>query len=161
VVPRGRRVRIPGIAAHQTLILAEQDRFEVRGLPVLAPARLLLDLGDLTARRRLLARELERSVHEAQIRWGLTLTLRIDDVLWEFDACFPSQRVAVELDSERFHSTGWARGRDRHKGNVAALTGWTLLRYVWRDLVGDDRRALAEHRRALSPSPRRPAAPGR
>jgi hypothetical protein len=66
--------------------------------------------------------------------------------------------AAVELDSERFHSSGWGQRRDRRKGNAAALTGWTLLRYGWHDLVGDDRRAAAEHRHALSYRGRRPPA---
>ncbi len=53
----------------------------------------------------------------------------------EVDACWPTARLAVELD-------GWARHKDRHvfqrdreKGNVLTGAGWRLLRFTHDDVV--------------------------
>lgn len=53
-----------------------------------------------------------------------------------FDLAWPELRLAVEIDSERYHGQAGARREDRLKGNDAAKLGWTLVRVD--DAMSDD-----------------------
>jgi len=49
--------------------------------------------------------------------------------LWRFDFCWPSVRLAVEIESS-VHRIRGRFARDLDKYNQAALDGWKLLRYT-------------------------------
>lgn len=69
---------------------------------------------------------------------------------YEVDAVWWEQRVAVELDSRRYHRDGAAFEADRTKGNRLVREGFTLLRVTDRMLHVDHERAgLADTLRSL------------
>ena len=68
---------------------------------------------------------------------------------WTLDLAFPDARVAIELDSWAWHSDHERFRRDRRKGNELVLSGWTLLRVTWFDLVEAPGRVVAQIRHAL------------
>jgi hypothetical protein len=67
-IPRERRVRLPGVRAHQTGIFHELDFGELHGIPVARPARLLVDLSS-----RLSDADLGKAIDEGLRRGVLSL----------------------------------------------------------------------------------------
>lgn len=65
------------------------------------------------------------------------------------DFAFPDQRVILECDGRRWHSTSEAFQRDRHRDNLAQLNGWTVLRFTWEDVTQREAWVLDAVRRAL------------
>lgn len=53
---------------------------------------------------------------------------------WEFDVVWHRERVALELDSYRWHGGRWQFHRDRRKGLAASKAGYELLRASWPQL---------------------------
>lgn len=68
---------------------------------------------------------------------------------WEVDALWRDARVAVELDSARFHDTLAARTRDARKTADLEAAGWTVRRYRSRHLTGAEANATAAELRTL------------
>lgn len=58
---------------------------------------------------------------------------------WEVDACWRGRRLVVELDS-RFHDTPAAQRKDASKTRALRADGWEVVRYRWRDVVGQPAR---------------------
>ena len=85
--------------------------------------------------------QLTRSVMEDQFlmlcdRYGLPrphTNLYVEGM--EVDACWPSHRLAVELDGWARHKDRVAFQRDRDKGNALTGAGWRLLRFTHDDVV--------------------------
>jgi very-short-patch-repair endonuclease len=73
---------------------------------------------------------------------------RIEGV--EVDFAWPDHRVIVELDGFAFHAGRAAFERDRARDAALTLAGWRVLRFSWRQVVGDPRRVAAVVRRALA-----------
>jgi very-short-patch-repair endonuclease len=70
------------------------------------------------------------------------------------DAVFTAERLVVELEGLRFHTTPEQRGNDAARFNRLGMAGWLPLRYIWLDVVrqpgavaGELRQALARRRR--------------
>lgn len=59
---------------------------------------------------------------------------------WRFDACVPSEKVAVEVEGmpgrsgKSRHMTYGGFQRDMEKYNAAEGMGWHVLRFVWKDV---------------------------
>jgi hypothetical protein len=53
---------------------------------------------------------------------------------FEVDACWPAQRVIVEVDSRDFHDSERAWENDRYRDRLLTLAGWTVIRVTSRDL---------------------------
>ena len=51
------------------------------------------------------------------------------------DLAYPSLRIAIECDSERWHSGRQRRHADLDRQNALVLAGWTVLRFTWDHLV--------------------------
>lgn len=51
------------------------------------------------------------------------------------DLAFPRQRIAVELDSVRWHLNRESFERDPRRKNKLLLDGWTVLTFTWSDYV--------------------------
>lgn len=47
---------------------------------------------------------------------------------WKFDLCYPSQKLAVEVNG-RYHLHHSQHRKDCEKVNAALLAGWTVLQY--------------------------------
>ena len=54
----------------------------------------------------------------------------------QVDLAFPSHRVAIELDSARWHDNRESFVRDRRRRNEITLAGWTVLNFTWSDYTG-------------------------
>jgi very-short-patch-repair endonuclease len=70
------------------------------------------------------------------------------------DCRWPEQRLTVELDSYRFHSSRHAWEEDRRREREARARGDEFRRYTWHDVVEDPEPMLRELRALLT---RRPA----
>lgn len=67
------------------------------------------------------------------------------------DIAFVRQRVAIEIDGRRAHSSRAAFVNDRRRQNRLVQAGWTVLRFTWTDLDHPDRlvaqvRRMTDHR---------------
>lgn len=51
------------------------------------------------------------------------------------DLAFPQQRVAIELDSIRWHLNRESFERDPRRKNRLVLLGWTVLTFTWSDYI--------------------------
>lgn len=81
---------------------------------------------------------------------------RIGAATYRTDLAYEEERVVVELDGERFHSTCEQRERDRVRDVAFATIDWLTLRYsharLHRDVRGvrrDTLRTLEARRRHL------------
>lgn len=61
----------------------------------------------------------------------------------QVDLAFPSHRVAIELDSARWHDNRESFVQDRRRRNAITLAGWTVLNFTWSDYA-DHPAALCE-----------------
>jgi hypothetical protein len=59
-----------------------------------------------------------------------------------FDIAFPESRLAIELDSRRWHSTIDAFDSDRSRDRESVVHGWRILRFTWSDLNDPSRIAV-------------------
>jgi very-short-patch-repair endonuclease len=69
---------------------------------------------------------------------------------WELDAAWLDQRVAVELDSWRWHGGRWQFHRDRRKGLDISRAGFELIRLSWPQLKYDQTDVIEALRYALA-----------
>lgn len=60
-------------------------------------------------------------------RWG--------EVMARLDLAYPHCRLGIEYDGRIVHSAALAFSRDRERQNELLLAGWTLLRFVARDVL--------------------------
>ncbi|MGH2812820.1 MAG: type IV toxin-antitoxin system AbiEi family antitoxin domain-containing protein [Actinomycetota bacterium] len=188
-VPRGRRVRIAGIVAHESLDLGRSDRTRIGPIPITTPARTLLDLGSV-----LPADDLEEALHIAVSR-GLVDLRRLERKLMELagpgrrgagslrkllkvcavggtpasvletrflrltsgarlptpdcqyrihdprgtlvaivDFAYPGARLAIEVDSFRYHGSRKDWNRDLARRNALTRLGWTMVHVTFEDL---------------------------
>lgn len=66
------------------------------------------------------------------------------------DFAWPAARLVVGVDGRRWHDCEDARDRDRRRDNTAAVLGWTVLRFSWREVVHEPELVLATVRGALA-----------
>jgi hypothetical protein len=74
----------------------------------------------------------------------LNAAIELNGRWYEVDALWRRQRVAVELDSWRFHSTPRAWARDRAKARALRAAGFALAPVTWHDLDPDPSTLEAE-----------------
>ncbi len=67
----------------------------------------------------------------------LQLKIQAGGSTYRIDQAYPTERVAVELDGEAFHSSREQRERDRRRDVALALLGWLTLRFSYRRLTSD------------------------
>ena len=65
------------------------------------------------------------------------------DVIMQTDLAWPSKRVALELDSVRWHLNRKAFERDKRKRNRARVHGWVVHEVTWSMSI-DDRAGLVD-----------------
>jgi hypothetical protein len=66
------------------------------------------------------------------------------------DAVWPPLRLAVELDSYRFHRTRASFERDRARDRVLQLAGYQVLRFTWRQLAVEPQAVVGAVRQMLA-----------
>lgn len=90
-----------------------------------------------------------------------------DATVFEVDALWERERLAVELDGRRFHTLEGARQRDRARDAALRHAGYAVIRLDWADVTGRPSQTLRRvatalgrsrptHRGGSSPPPRRP-----
>lgn len=105
------------------------DRFDDNAVPLSDWSRMVADL--------LVDAGLEYPTLEHRVR-------RADgSFVAQVDLAFPSHRVAIELDSARWHDNRESFVRDRRRRNEITLAGWTVLNFTWSDYT-DHPAALCE-----------------
>ena len=57
------------------------------------------------------------------------------ELLAQVDLAYPSHRLAIELDSKRWHLNSVSFERDPQRRNELTVAGWTVLTFTWRDYV--------------------------
>lgn len=77
----------------------------------------------------------------------------------EVDACWPQQRVVVELDGWGPHATRHAFQDDRTRANDLTGAGWTVLRFTWADVTRGADGTAERVQRALARARRYPPTP--
>lgn len=81
---------------------------------------------------------LERRGAMLLIGVGITGFVQEYAIPWDrdrrFDLAFPSERVAIEWDSRRWHMQVDAMRRDRERDRTAVEHGWRILRFTWDDI---------------------------
>jgi hypothetical protein len=63
---------------------------------------------------------------------------------FEVDACWPNQRLIVEVDTRDFHDSERAFENDRYRDRMLTLAGWTVIRITRRDLRERPREVAAQ-----------------
>lgn len=66
------------------------------------------------------------------------------------DLAYPQLKIAIELDSRRYHLTTEAFESDRPRQNHLEVLGWIVLRYTWRAYVDAPWRIVADVRAAIA-----------
>ena len=69
---------------------------------------------------------------------------------WEVDVLWREQRLVVEIDSYRFHSSRQSFERDRRKETALVAVGLRVARVTWRQLVDESLTVVARLATALA-----------
>ena len=100
--------------------------------------------------------EWSRMVAELLTDAGLhypALEYRVHDVSGAFvaqvDLAYPAHRVAIELDSARWHDNRESFVDDRRRRNEITLAGWDVLNFTWDDYASRPRALCTTVARAL------------
>ena len=168
--------RVTALPRTLTDCLRMLDRDEALDLYAWASSRDLLDRDELhrladrdlgrhgsPALREVLRRTATGAVSEAELTLhglldaagitGWVAGARIGDqhgVIAVVDLLFELERVVVEVDGWRAHSSRDAFERDRERQNRLGLAGYFVLRFTWGDLTRRPEWVLAQIREALA-----------
>lgn len=103
-----------------------------------------------------------RMVSDLLADYGLArpaLEFQIRDPSGEFvaqvDLAYPDHRVAIELDSKRWHLNSVSFERDPRRRNALTVIGWTVLTFTWSDYVDRPGQLCATVAGLLAPAGRR------
>ena len=77
------------------------------------------------------------------------------ELLAQVDLAYPDHRVAIELDSKRWHLNSVSFERDPRRRNALTVIGWTVLTFTWSDYVDRPGQLCATVARLLAPASRR------
>ena len=102
-----------------------------------------------------------RMVSDLLVDHGLSrpaLEYRIRDNCGEFvaqvDLAYPSHRVAIELDSKKWHLNSVSFERDPRRRNALTVIGWTVLTFTWSDYVDRPGQLCATIAKVIGPAVR-------
>lgn len=193
----------PTVIVHRPRTLSAREHSTLEGLPVTTPLRTIADLAGAAT-----TSELERAVHEAEVRRLVTRRDLVDAVdrlsgrrgittlrtvvseargrlitrseaetrflslvdkarlpqpeanvqlgAYEVDALWRDQRLVVEIDGFRYHSTRSAFERDRLRDAELQAAGLRVMRVTWRQVTDEPEAVVARLAGALQAG----AAPG-
>ena len=74
-----------------------------------------------------------------------------DRLIAQVDLAYPTERVAIELDSVTWHLDRRSFRRDRERWNALTLAGWTSLVFTWSMYADDPAALVAMVRAAIEP----------
>lgn len=108
-----------------------------RGAPLLRAVVAEYAAGDALTKSELEERFLELCGQAGVPRPRVNAWLTVDGHAMQVDFLWPAARIVVETDGYRFHNSRRAFETDRRRDQSLALAGWTVLRFTWRQIVGD------------------------
>ena len=77
------------------------------------------------------------------------------ELLAQVDLAYPDHRVAIELDSKRWHLNSVSFERDPRRRNALTVIGWTVLTFTWSDYVDRPNQLCNTVAELLAPAGRR------
>ena len=77
------------------------------------------------------------------------------ELLAQVDLADPDHRVAIELDSKRWHLNSVSFERDPRRRNALTVIGWTVLTFTWSDYVDRPNQLCNSVAELLAPAGRR------
>ena len=77
------------------------------------------------------------------------------ELLAQVDLAYPDHRVAIELDSKRWHLNSVSFERDPRRRNALTVIGWTVLTFTWSDYVDRPNQLCNSVAELLAPAGRR------
>ena len=77
------------------------------------------------------------------------------ELLAQVDLAYPSDRLAIELDSKRWHLNSVSFERDPRRRNALTVAGWTVLTFTWSDYVDRPNQLCNTVAELLAPGVRR------
>jgi very-short-patch-repair endonuclease len=92
--------------------------------------------------RRIRASSLPPPEREVEIHDEIGFIARVD-------FAYPKVKLAIELDSKKYHLNERAFEEDRRKRNRLKLAGWIVLEFTWQMVMRDPDRVLAQIGEAL------------
>ena len=119
---------------------ALEERWGDDPVPLSAWSRMVADL--------LVEDGLDRPVMEHRI-WD-----QAGDLVAQVDLAYPSRRLAIELDSKRWHLNSVSFERDPRRRNALTVVGWTVLTFTWSDYVERPGQLCATVAKLLEPDDR-------
>jgi hypothetical protein len=92
------------------------------------------DPDQLQTESELESRFLELCAAEGLPRPAVNVPITVDGIEIRPDFAWPAQRLIVELDGSRFHSTPSGVERDKRRDQRLLLAGWVTIRVTWTQL---------------------------
>lgn len=127
-------------------LLAEADRF--RGRHGITRLRRMIDGSDHPLLTRSEAEERFLALVRSSDLPVPEVNVLVDG--YEVDFLWRDQRLVVEVDGFRFHSSRRAFERDRRRDADLQAAGFSVLRLTWRQVVNEAHRTIAQTARALA-----------
>jgi len=93
------------------------------------------------------------AAYEIQPRPRMNADLAVRGRIFEVDALWERERVAVELDSHSVHGTKKRFESDRHRDRILTVEGWRTVHVTWRQLQEEPEEIVADLRAALGRRP--------
>jgi len=87
--------------------------------------------------------------HGIQPRPRMNAPLALRGRIFEIDALWPEERVAVELDSRSVHGTKKRFESDRQRDRILVAEGYRIVHVTWRQLRAEPEEIVADLRKAL------------
>lgn len=78
------------------------------------------------------------------------ITSASGNFLGRVDLAYPRQRLAIELDSARWHLNRESFEQDPRRKNLITLAGWTVLTFTWSDYIEQPARLVRTVANALN-----------
>lgn len=141
------RARRRGIVVHRSRTLVGDDATRRRGIPVTTPERTKRDLGWGAEQTR---SHLERAFLHLLRAHGIDppeVNARVGH--YEVDFIWRARRLVVETDGWAYHGSRAAFESDRRRDRELQARGYVVLRFTYREVIGEPEALAAALRRSL------------
>ena len=97
--------------------------------PKIHPNYILAQKGHVT--------QIEKLVRDALTKCNLSFKMQYNVLSYWIDFAFPSIKLAVECDGERWHSTEEQIAKDKKRDEKLEAEGWTVMRLKEKEVIND------------------------
>lgn len=92
---------------------------------------------------------IERILLRAMLDYGLIPFLQVKIGWYRVDFAFIEERVVVEADGYRYHSSRRAKRKDKIRDRYLRKNGWTVLHFTGSQIFNDANKCAREIKRRL------------